>query len=583
LKLARLVGAFLVVLVALATERSAMAQDARVEEARTEQRRGVALYKGGDPERALEFFLRSRAIFPSIGNTKNAANCLQVLGRYDEALELYEELLANFGADLDADDRVTVPGSMALLRAQVGSVRVSANVDGTVVIDGRARGKLPLSTALRVMPGRHQLRVIRDGYVAFETYIDVVLGATLPVDARLEALQASGGLRVEDAVLPDADVLVDGLVLGPAPWEGRLTPGVHVVSTRKGDSGSAPTRAAVLQGQTTLIRLSSSRLGPTLRLAVTPPAADVTLDGVPLGKGRWEGPLPGGTYRLEASEEGYFTRSTTFQQTVDRGPTDAETSLSLQIDESSPRWPRRPSGHFVVGALLGYGAGASLGSGAEGVCPGSCSGHGLANGLLFGARVGYELPVRLAVELTVGHASLSDTVSRSAAAGFLQNSEPVTYELHDLLRLNAYLFGAGASFWQPIGFGLRLRSRITLGILVAESTDVLSGAATVGSQSAPLGIPGSGNTLTSVPFFAMPEVGVEVPLGAVRLGLQLGALFVASDGPVYAFGPATVPNTCTAQQPSQVGCARDSAALENERAFRPFGLLLPSLTADYTF
>ncbi|HEX8796149.1 MAG TPA: kelch repeat-containing protein [Polyangiaceae bacterium] len=580
---ARWLLALLIVLVTLVIARSARAEDSRVEQARTELRKGLALYNAGDAERALEFFLRSRAIFPAKGNTKDAANCLRVLGRYDEALELYEELLASFGADLDAEDRVTVPQSMAWLRAQVGSVRVSANVDGTVVIDGRARGKLPLNTAVRVMPGHHQLRVIRDGYVASESDIDVAVGATLSVDARLEPLQASGGLRVEDAALPDADVLVDGVALGPAPWEGRLAPGVHVVRTRKGDSGSAPARAAVLQGQTTLLRLSSSRLGPSLRLTVTPPTADLALDGVPLGKGRWEGPLPEGTYRLEASEEGYFPQSITFRQTVDRGPTDAETALTLNVDESSPRWPRRRSAHVVVGALLGYGVGPSFGSDAEGACPSSCSSRGLANGLLVGVRVGYELPARLTAELTFGHASLSESVSRSAAAGFLENGAPVTYALHDVLRLNGYLLGAGASFWQPIGFGLRMRSRITVGVLAAESTDVLTGTASAGSQSVPLGIPGAGSTLTSVPFFVMPEVGLEIPLGALRLGLHLAALFVASDGPVYAFGPAVVPNTCTAQQPNQVGCARDSAVLENERAFRPFGLLLPQLTADYAF
>jgi len=567
LRIHRSIIAALVVLAALTSQRGAVAQDSRVEQARAELRKGVALLNAGDTERALEFFLRSRAIFPAKGNTLDAAICLDRLGRYDEALELYEEVVANFGSELDAENRVTVPQSMAALRTRVGSVRVSANVDGTVVIDGRARGKLPVETALRVMPGRHQVRVIRDGYETFEKDVDVTVGATISVDARLEPLQASGGLRVEDAALPDADVLVDGVVLGPAPWEGRLTPGVHVVSTRKGDSGSAPTLATVLQGQTTLTRLASSPLGPVLRLTVTPRTADLALNGVPLGKGRWEGPLPAGKYRLDASEDGYLPQSITFRQAV---------------DESSPRWPHRASSHFVVGALLGYGVGPSLGSDAESVCPGSCSSHGVANGFLFGARLGYELPLRLAAELTVGHASLSNTVSRSVAAGSLQDGTPVTYELHDLLRLNAYLLGAGASFWQPIGHGWRIRSRLTMGVLAAESTDVLTGRAAAGSQTVPLGIPGAGNTLTSFPLFVMPEVGVEVPLGALRLGLKLGALFVASDGPVYPFGPATVPPACSAQQPNQVGCARDSAVLENERAFRPFGLFLPQLTADYT-
>src|SRR6185312_5322147 len=105
-------------------------------------------------------------------------------------------------------------------------------------------------------------------------------------------------------------------------------------------------------------------------------------------------------------------------------------------------------------------------------------------------------------------------------AGALEDGTVVTYALHDVLRLNGYLVGAGASFWQPIGFGLRIRSRITLGVLAAESTDVLTGTASAGSQSVPLGIPGAGTTLTSVPFFVAPDVSLEVPLGALRLGLH---------------------------------------------------------------
>jgi hypothetical protein len=41
------------------------------------------------------------------------------------------------------------------------------------------------------------------------------------------------------------------------------------------------------------------------------------------------------------------------------------------------------------------------------------------------------------------------------------------------------------------------------------------------------------------------------------------------------------PPECSAQNPVQIGCAKDSSVLENERAFRPFGVLLPQLTAAY--
>jgi hypothetical protein len=567
------------------------ARDSPVEQARAELRKGLALFQAGDPERALTFFLRSRAIFAAKGNTLDAAICLDRLGRYDEALELYEEALSNYGAAFSEEERSSIPQATASLRAKVGTLAVSANVDGTVVVDGRERGRLPLAAALRLLPGRHQVRVLKDGYVTFEKEVEILTGTAASIDARLEALQAAGGLRVEDAALPDADVLVDGVVLGPAPWEGRLAPGMHVVRTRKGESGSAPTRAAVIQGQTTLIRVKSVPLGPVRHLTVTPPTAELYLEGVPLGKGRWEGPLPAGTYRLEASEEGYVSQGLTFTEEMEGTPGDRATSLTLPVDEASPRWPRKPTGHVILGAMVGYAAGPSLHSDAESACPAACSSHGVLDGLWIGARVGYELPFRLAVELEGGHFSLSDTVARSAAAGALAPGVPITYDLHDLLRLNSYFFGAGVSYATPLvpggasasGLaGVRLRSRVSGGLLVAQSTDVLTGTATAGVQSTQLGIPGAGDTLTTFPFFLRPEVGMEVPFGSFRLGLELSAFFVASDGPIYPFGPATVPPACTPnERPPGIGCAKDSAVLENERAFRPFGVFLPQLTASY--
>jgi hypothetical protein len=563
-----------------APQSAAHAPDSAVDEARAELRKGLALFQAGDAERALAFFLRSLAIFPAKGNTLDAAICLDRLGRYDEALELYEEVIASFAAAFTDEERTSVPQAMSTLRTRVGSLLVSANVDGTVVIDGRARGKLPLASAIRLLPGRHQVRVLRDEYVTFQRDIDVAVGAAVSLDARLEPLQASGGLRVEDATLPGADVLVDGVVLGPAPWEGRLAPGPHVVRTHKGSSGSPPARAAVLQGQTTLLRVSSAPLGPVVRLTVTPPTADLSLNEVPLGKGRWEGPLPEGSYRLDASEDGFIPGSATFHQAIDTGP-DAQTSLHLLVDDSSPRWPRKPSAHLVVGALVGYGVGSSFLSDAESVCPGNCTSHGLVNGLLVGARVAYELSFRMGIEIAAGHMSLSDAVSRHVAAGTLQGGSPVTYDLHDLLRLNAYFLGGAISYWAPVARNLRIRTRMTAGLLAAESTDVLTGTALAAGGAAPLGITGAGTTLTSSPFFFMPEVGVEAPVGPLRLGLVLGALFIPGSGPIYPFGPATVTPTCSAQNPVQIGCAKDSSVLENERAFRPFGVLLPQLTAAY--
>ena len=68
----------------------------------------MTLLQANDVERALAYFLRSRAEQASAKNTGNAAICLSRLGRYDEALEMYEELLLRFSGDLDAEDRATL-------------------------------------------------------------------------------------------------------------------------------------------------------------------------------------------------------------------------------------------------------------------------------------------------------------------------------------------------------------------------------------------------------------------------------------------------------------------------------------------
>src|SRR5262245_28072816 len=70
--------------------------DGRLESARYFFHQGVELLLANQPERALDFFLRSRELVPSAKNTIDAGICLERLGRHDEALELYEDASARF-------------------------------------------------------------------------------------------------------------------------------------------------------------------------------------------------------------------------------------------------------------------------------------------------------------------------------------------------------------------------------------------------------------------------------------------------------------------------------------------------------
>jgi hypothetical protein len=213
-------------------------------------RQGVDLFNTGDNERALDYFLRSRAAYPSVLNAINAAICLERLQRYDEALEMYEEALTRHAAELQAADRATVGPAMTALREKVGSIQVSANVEGTVTVDGRARGKLPLTTSIRVMPGKRLVRVLKDGYTTQETTVEVKIGQTAKVDLRLDPAK----LGQEAAPPPPAPQ-------APAPADGGAK---RVAGFVVGGVGVAGIGVGAVFGALTLSSASKARNDPTL-------------------------------------------------------------------------------------------------------------------------------------------------------------------------------------------------------------------------------------------------------------------------------------------------------------------------------
>jgi hypothetical protein len=549
------------------------------EEARDLLRRGLALYQAGDAQRAAEFFLRSRRLFPAKGNTLNAANALRRLGRLDEALELYEEAVASYAPTFDEDDQITVPAAMAELRSQVGSLFVSATTTGALVVDGRERGRLPAAGSIRLLPGEHTVRVIKDGYGTFESRVTIVAGQSLRLDARLEPLAAAGGLRIEAPTLTDAEVFVDGVLVGRTPWEGTLAPGPHVVLSRQGDRGSAPTLATVLQGQTALVRLRAWRLGDTWRLVVRPATAELRLDDVPLGKGEWAGALPPGSHVITASEEGYraVTRLLTTTEGSDPG---GDVVLDLLVDEAHPRWPRKPTGKLSAELQLLYGLGYGLaGDAARGCASSACGQRGLLGGPAVSLGVSYEFPFRLSVEALGGGLTLGQHQRRTVARRTSGGLDPGgVYRIDDLLRFKGPWFGVGGGYRWPVTARWSLRARLLAGVLFARSSDTLTGTLGTATGEARMGQDRAGQQVASTPLFLLPEVAAVASIGDWRLALTVGAWVTVSSGPALPNGDLRVAPACPASSPATApGCAGDSSQLTAETAYRPFALLLPGL------
>jgi PEGA domain len=551
-------------------------------------RKGVALLQANDFERALAYFLRSREAQASAKNTGNAAICLSRLGRYDEALEMYEELLVHFSADLDAEDRATLVPAMAALRDEVGGVNLSANVNGLVVIDGRARGKLPFNAPVRVLGGKHVIRIFKEGYVAYEARVDVPTRATIAVDARLAPLSGAGLLRVDDAANQGFEVFVDGAAVGRAPWEGTLGLGRHLLWIRNGDRGSAPSSVAILEGQTALAQLPVSDLGPPLHMEITPSTAGLTVDGVVLGLGSWEGRLPVGDHRIAVTEYGYRTR--VFVLAVQNKSLAAErVQVDLVRDPDSPRWPRSSRGRPFASFFGGYLTGAALGATAEqGRCPAFCLKSTTAvRGGLAGLRVGFRFNRGFAPEIAVGGASFGSEITRETRSIFYSRQAgtnvTVSYAIHDRLRLSGPFLSTGVSTWIPFGYDVGLLSRVTAGLLFAKATDPISGTAETNHGKADIAVSDRDEALPKLIGFVLPELGFEARFGALRLSLTASAAFFPAIGPSFKHENAGVSPLCTAAQPTAVGCAPISHLVADERAFGPFVLWSPQASLGYAF
>jgi hypothetical protein len=544
--------------------------------------RGLALLDADDVERALDYFLRSRALVPGKGNTANAAHCLDRLGRFDEALELYEELVTRFADELGADNQKRLVPAMSALRARVADVVVTANVDGTVLLDGRARGRLPLSGALRVLGGAHRVRVLKDGYETREATLIATVGRTARVDLVLQPLAHAGRLRLEDPTNEGAEVFVDLVQVGVAPWEGTVAPGEHVVWTASADRGSPPARAVVIQGQTATLVLQSHRLGPTVAVDVDPKTADLRLDGVRLGSGTWRGRLPVAPHEVEAAEPGYVTQTIHFEEPNTSGAP-PRIAVSLVVDPRHPRWPRRPAGRIRIEAFGGLGLGRRFGSDAEAGCLGSCA-HVL--GGLVAGRVGIRFPFGLSVELEGGYLSVGASVARSRATTFTSDGAPraLTYELTDAVRLQGPLVGASFAWAARLPAGLALLARATAGVLFAESTDPLTGYARGEGHEVPVIVADRGELLRSALPFVEPELGIEATLKEFHLGVSLGLATFFGTGPSFSHALLEVsPAGCTHADPGAPACAPASSLVAGERAYRPFAVFLPTLSVGYQF
>ena len=177
-------------------------------EARQRFQAGLAHFEERRFREAIHEFELAGQLVPSADLWYNIARAHEELSAYDRAVEYYRRYLRD---RVDPPDRERVEAHIVGLeeRAEAerqamrqapttGTLRITATVPGALVaVDERSLGQTPVAAPLSLQPGRHRLSVRGEGYIPFESEVQVEAGVTTAAHADLrratEYRAVSGG------------------------------------------------------------------------------------------------------------------------------------------------------------------------------------------------------------------------------------------------------------------------------------------------------------------------------------------------------------------------------------------------------
>jgi hypothetical protein len=328
--------------------------------------RGLRLFNEGDNANALLEFKRAFELSGERSILLNVGLVYAELGRPVEAVTSLDQLIqqpsglreAELGRARRARDEQ---------KARIGRLMVITSEPAQIEVDNLVVGRTPLTAPISVASGLRLVAVIASGKVPIRQEVSVTGSQQVDVTVQLLPMQGALANLLVRCVLPGADVLVDGKLVGrtPLPASVPLPPGSHEVSLRRPGYRSVPQTIALADGSTGEVTLEAAEdageaelVAGQVSLDVNQADANVTIDGVPRPEYRAGLRLPAGPHKLSVARTGFlpFER----ELTVDKGlprtvrihldPTE-ETRAAHQSRVSAQR--RNAWITMGVGALVG--------------------------------------------------------------------------------------------------------------------------------------------------------------------------------------------------------------------------------------
>jgi hypothetical protein len=267
---------------------------------------GLKLYNEGSFREALSAFDKANAIAPRVSLQRNIAQCHRDLKDFASAYDAYGVLLAKYGASMSAADKRSVQHAIDELATLTGTIRIAiAEPGAAVALDDHDAGTTPLAGPLRANLGTHVVTIAKAGFETIRKEVKLSGSDEATVAGPLQTELTTGHLVVNAPSDAKVEVFVDGADVGPAPWEGDVKPGVHVVEARGADRVAPPKQVDVVRRERVEVALDLA--SATGRVQIDSHTADavIAIDGTPVGKGVWEGTLPGGEHEVTIEAAGF--------------------------------------------------------------------------------------------------------------------------------------------------------------------------------------------------------------------------------------------------------------------------------------
>jgi hypothetical protein len=266
---------------------------------------GLKLYGEGAYAEALSAFETSYRLGGRPSALKNVAQCHRNLKQFVDAYDAYELLLNAHGDKLAPADKRAVAQALDELSVLTGTIAIGVSEAGAdVELDGKNIGRSPLARAKRTSVGAHRVRVTKPGFEPFDSNVNVGSQENKKVEVALSVDRKMGHVIVHETQGRDVRVVIDGDDRGKAPWEGELPAGEHTIEVRGSSFSSDPRKFTVGAKERLDVALDALPLTGHLRVSTVPANAEISVDGKDVGAGVWEGDLPAGIHRIEATLAG---------------------------------------------------------------------------------------------------------------------------------------------------------------------------------------------------------------------------------------------------------------------------------------